>query len=458
MAPEQASGGAVDARTDVYALGATLYAVLTGHAPFEGASEVNVLNAVLTKAPASPRAHDPKIARELEAITLRCLAKFPADRYSSAGAVADDLDRFLAGERISVEPRTGSKVAVAVGACVAATAAVVTTALFVSSRRPPEPLPVVKKEDPPVDAALARAEGLAREAEGHLLRGDVDTAIGAATKAIGVRESVALAWCLRGQAYAAKGEDVNALADLGRALEKDPRLARAWCARASLRAKKRELGEAIEDARKAIELAPDVAEAYALRAALHLEGFSYEGARDDSARAAKLDPKSASAWLTHGAAQLAFDQFDEALADLGRAIALEPKNALAYGLRAHVYLMRWAVVSKATADKVKAGDDVRTATELDPDAPYTLFVRGGYEHYAEEKHADALLHYSRALELDPRNADAWAHRAVLKCTALHDVPGALADYDECLRLAPRHPRSAAVRLQRNTLAAFTGNK
>src|SRR5262249_34444809 len=97
MAPEQAQGES-DERSDVYGLGATLYFVLTGNAPFEGTTDVNVILAVLTRDPIPPGALNARAQGDLETICLRALEKEPARRYPSAAALADELDRWLGGE------------------------------------------------------------------------------------------------------------------------------------------------------------------------------------------------------------------------------------------------------------------------------------------------------------------------------------------------------------------------
>ncbi|MBI3725215.1 serine/threonine protein kinase [bacterium] len=98
MAPEQAGGAHVDARSDVYALGATLYDVLTNRPPFVGDSELQIVSALLRSEPEPPGLLNPRVAGDLETICLKCLAKEPERRYATAAALADDLDRFLAGE------------------------------------------------------------------------------------------------------------------------------------------------------------------------------------------------------------------------------------------------------------------------------------------------------------------------------------------------------------------------
>ncbi|RYZ38735.1 MAG: serine/threonine protein kinase [Myxococcaceae bacterium] len=102
MSPEQARGevSRLDRRADVYSLGATLYHLLTGQVPIPGANALEVLSRIATEEPRPPRAAVPDIPVDLEAIVLKCLEKNRSARYDSAHALAEDLDRFLAGEAV----------------------------------------------------------------------------------------------------------------------------------------------------------------------------------------------------------------------------------------------------------------------------------------------------------------------------------------------------------------------
>lgn len=106
MAPEQATGERREAsvQTDVYGLGATLYALLTGRAPFQGASALDIMDRVRREDPERPSRLNPLVDRDLEAICLKCLARKPAQRYESALAVAEDLRRYLNRAPVTAPP------------------------------------------------------------------------------------------------------------------------------------------------------------------------------------------------------------------------------------------------------------------------------------------------------------------------------------------------------------------
>jgi eukaryotic-like serine/threonine-protein kinase len=93
MSPEQLDGERVDARTDIYTLGAVVYEMATGRRAFTGELASQVINAILHQAPVTPRAINARTSPELETIILKCLEKDPAQRYQSAKELLVDFRR-----------------------------------------------------------------------------------------------------------------------------------------------------------------------------------------------------------------------------------------------------------------------------------------------------------------------------------------------------------------------------
>lgn len=106
MAPEQAGNKDITDATDIYALGAILYSMLSGRAPFEGATVIDTLTQVMEHEPIALRQINPAIPLDLETICIKCLEKDPAERYESAAVLKAELERFINGEEIQARPLT----------------------------------------------------------------------------------------------------------------------------------------------------------------------------------------------------------------------------------------------------------------------------------------------------------------------------------------------------------------
>ncbi|HTR53277.1 MAG TPA: protein kinase [Kofleriaceae bacterium] len=111
MPPEQARGEPVDQRADVYAIGALLYKVLAGHAPYAGASSARVLEAVKAAPPIPLDEREPGTPPDLAAIVAKAMAREPRDRYDNAGELAKDLARFQTGQLVAAHRYTTRQLA-----------------------------------------------------------------------------------------------------------------------------------------------------------------------------------------------------------------------------------------------------------------------------------------------------------------------------------------------------------
>jgi len=109
MAPEQAEGGRAEigVGSDIYALGAILYQLLTGRTAFRGETLLETLQAVRKEEPLPPRKLCREVPHDLEAICLKCLEKSPQRRFPTASALARDLERFLDGRPVQARYITG---------------------------------------------------------------------------------------------------------------------------------------------------------------------------------------------------------------------------------------------------------------------------------------------------------------------------------------------------------------
>ena len=101
LSPEQARGGEVDPRSDLYSLGVVLYELLTGKTPFEGETPVEIAMKHLSNTPQPPSKLRPDVPPELDMVVMRALAKNPNDRYQSADEMEGDLDRVARGARVA---------------------------------------------------------------------------------------------------------------------------------------------------------------------------------------------------------------------------------------------------------------------------------------------------------------------------------------------------------------------
>jgi serine/threonine protein kinase/Tfp pilus assembly protein PilF len=489
MAPEQAVGNnaAVSSATDIYGLGAVLYQLLTGHAPFAGGTTYETIKLLLDTEPRPPRLLNPKIDRELSTICLKCLEKDPKLRYASALALAEDLEHWLKHEPILAR-RTGlfargkkwvqrNPTSALLAGSVLALAATVGWNIWKSEliRRPvtngiavlpfenlsPDPdnayfadgiqeeiltrlasiagLKVISRTS--TQAYQSKPRNLAEIAKqlnvANILEGSVQKA------ANQVRVNVQLInaqtnFHLWADTYDRKVTDIfNVESEIAK------RVAEALQAKLTGR---EEQALAVKPTNN-----PEAYDAYLRGLVFRKDGAWYSvDARKEAAgffeQAAQLDPNFAIAWarLSYEDAVIYFNRHDATTAARGNAAkrALEqaqklepnsPETLLALGYYQFLVL-RDLGAAKTTFERV---------SKMLPGSSEVLIALGNVAQ--REGHWDESIAYlERALALDPRNVTLLGNVA-LTYGALRQFPAALKLYDRALDIKPNNPDVLATK-------------
>jgi hypothetical protein len=182
MSPEQARAEPLTTATDVYSLGAIFYELLTGRPPFQAGTVLETARQVLEREPVRPRTLCPRVDRDLETICLKCLEKKPPQRYASAQALAEDLERWLRGEPILARPagtweqavkwaRRRPAAAALIGVSVAAAAAMLIGGIWFNARLQVA-LAQVDVKNKAADERFRRSEGMRLAAESGVVLPD----------------------------------------------------------------------------------------------------------------------------------------------------------------------------------------------------------------------------------------------------------------------------------------------
>ncbi len=449
MAPEQAAGdtGRAGPGIDIWALGAVLYRALVGRVPFDGDAPLIVLQRVVTEEPPRPRSIDPRIDPDLDAIVGHCLQREPGDRYATAGELAADLDRWLAGETIRVRaPGAGARVGRWVGRNrLAATLGAVAALLIVSALG--LAITLARGTDAGRGGAdgswatlLAELDGEAREsgdelpalvARVALAHASPDDAA-AARAAEDARSRWSAAARARGDrpadAATATDEDARdpeATAPPERAPDDDG--ARAELERAKGHLAAGRFPAAIEAATGALARDPSLIEARRVRARARMFARELDGALEDLLAIVERDAGDAEAWSNIGAVRLMKKDLAGARAALDRALELDPDDVMALADRGRVSIQE--------GDLDRAAGDVRRALAIAPRETGTMLLLGRIERLKGELDQAAQL-FDRAIAREPRMAVARFERAEL-AAAMGRPEDALADYRAALELDPR---------------------
>ena len=433
MSPQQLLGSRPTVADDIYALGVTLYELLTGKPPFYR-GDPNGLTKQIAECPPEPltvhrreaECSGGPIPPAWEATIAACLAKEPTQRPKSAGEVAT---------------RLGAKMPVLAAA--------------------DDSQPTLDFKDKPgkvtpggsgwkrrrflIPATFAVSLGLvlllawgyprffsesgAKNVVGRLLNDNKDAAATDYDAAIALDSKNAVAYYSRGLARQNLGQSDGSIADFDRAIAIKPQYAVAYNARGISKHSKSDYDGAIADFSKALAIDPNAALYYFNRGNTKQDKGDFNGAIADYDKAVGLDASLPGCYNNRGNAKQKMGDFDGAIADYDKAIALNPNIDSTYQNRGNAKTAK-GDIDGGIADREKA-------LALNPNNVLALNFRGNYRI---EKHDydGAMADFAKVIALDPKSAKAYLGRGRAK-SAKGDHGGAIIDFDKAIALDPKDP-------------------
>jgi len=423
MAPELWTGDERDNRIDIYALGVTLFEMLSGYKPFTGTREEVERQHVESPIPLLP-AHL-GVPEDVADIVRQAMAKKPDSRYISGVKMFDALDSVLRG-KVRKVPRTA-----------------LTSKLSeyfdqgLSYRKSGQWRCAVEEYNKVIDLDENSPRAYSGRGFSHQELGQYQLAVDDYDRAIGLAPTARL-YGNRGHCLTSLGHHLRAINDYDEAIKLDVNLARAYAERAL---SYRELGEykqAIEDYDQVIRLEP-TASLYTGRGLSYQELGEFRLAIDDFNEAVKLEPLTArQLYGNRGRCYGSLGDHQRAIDDYNRLIMLEPANAEAFVNRADSYLR--------IDQSDRAADDFYTAVKLDPEIANSHLNRDilslvgtyrycdrGRSYRRNDQWHQAVYEYDKAIRLDTKSAKAYTGRG-LSYLELAEYERAIDDFNEAMKL------------------------
>ena len=476
MAPEQAAGShSLTAATDVYSLGAILFHLLTGHPPFGGANAMEVLRNAAERSAPRPRSINRQIPPDLETICLKCLEKNPTARYSSAAALAEDLDRFLAGRTILAR-RAGAATHlrrwVARNPIIAGLGAAA-AALFISLL-----LVVLGKIGGPAikrSIAVLPFEDLGGDQENANFAGGIQDDVVTNLSKIGQLKVIPRSSVLTYKATPHNVREIAKTLGVSTVLEGSVRRAGS-----RVRVNVQLIDAANDEQVWAEAYERDISDAFAIQSDVALQIASKLQANLSAKQTAQLQEKptlSGEAYLLYIEANDILSGYEKLQPDLDRAeklyekaIALDGSFALSFAKLSQLETIYHDMYDPAPARLAKAKAAADEAVRLQPGLAEAHMALGRYywqgdkidyekalteymmaqralpnsaEIYSvlgriersQKKWSEAIAHLEKAASLDPNNLERW-HRLYWFYAQTKDFPAAIERFDHVLALAP----------------------
>jgi tetratricopeptide (TPR) repeat protein len=469
MSPAQAKGETLDARADVYSLGATMYELLAGRPPIEG---VTIHELIKNAQNSAIRPLDGGAPPELKSIVMKCLAPEPDARYATAKELADDLDRWLEGRPV-VAHSTGvayrarkfaAKQLIAIGAIAAALAIVAVFGVRAVGE---------SKKDSAYVEAMAKGQGAWEEVvrytsgtsmpglaaeKAAAARGHFETALASRDRAQahlmrgrclqveGKLDDAMAAWRQAQELEDAKFEEAKALilkyqtlrgrppAMVGRSAN-DPGGGTKVTVRKDARPEKPEHKELREQAEKLLAgYAGKEHQNALLKGMLAVSQYEFEKGAELLAQYTKKEPWDAQAMRLEATAWYYINRPKEALAAINRALE-RTQDARSYWLLGEV--------------RIGADDDdgafaaYSKAIELDPKEP-SYYLELCYPCWRTGRYKEMEAAATRAIELEPKKVAGYNSRSMAR-SALGNPEGSYADVEKVIELEPEKPNGYSLR-------------